>query len=443
MMNIVSSPIKNGLRINFSDKDFELIYPKDIWKTYPSHVKDVLVDNLTHLLTINMPLVSGLRSIRYNTAKPFFQESFRDMVLRSIPSCVESYENENTDEIIKKFKETVYIFDGPQKAPDFSQDIEDRVITPLSFGKDSLMTLAVASELGLKPQPVYINDTVSPIENKTKLTQARSFEKEFTNRILVVDNGIERLNDFEYWNKDETCLSYMHMVTGFCFVALPITNYYNARYIILGNQRDMDFSFTNKDGYLTYPSPDQTDDWMRKQDKMIKKMTQNVSVTSLISPLTNIAIMKILFNRYKQYARYEISCDCLEGTNENRWCQECNKCARLYLFISAVGADPRLAGFTKNMLDKENKNLFTLFKAQDNYEKSKEARDQQLLAFYLAMKNKVSGSLIEVFKEQFLEEAEERHDELYKKFFTVYNTEMPRELKHDVMSIYKEELAVT
>ena len=436
-MKIFCGNTAKGIRINFDDTDFRLTYPNDIWKSYPQGIKEILIDNLSHLLTIDTPLIAGQKSVSYNTSEPIFRETFRQMVLKSIPSAVESYD-EDTNEIIRKFKEIVYMFDGPKKWFDFSQDIENRAITPLSFGKDSLLTLAVANEVGLRPRPVYINDTVSPIENKTKIQQIKLFSKEF-GQALVVKNGIEKLNDFEYWDKDETCLSYMHMVTGFCFIALPIANHYNARYIILGNQKDMDFSFINKDEYLTYPSPDQTTEWMNKQNEMINKMTKNVSVTSLISPLTNIAIMKILFNRYKQYAKYEISCDCLEGTNEKRWCHECNKCARLFLFISAVGADPRLVGFTKNMLEKQNKNLFTLFKSQDNYEKSKEARDQQLLAFYMALKNNVQGSLIDVFKKEFLEEAKEREDELYKKFFTVYDTPMPREL-NDVKSIYKEEL---
>ncbi len=438
MNEITCRKTRSGMEVWFQGKPFRLIYPGAIWSSYPDGIKDVLVDNLAHLLTVNMPLVAGINYVRYNTAEPFFRQLFNEMVIRSIPSSTESYD-EHTDEVTERFRKTIYDFSGPKKTPVFSQDVERASVTPLSFGKDSLLTFAVASEIGLDPRPVYINDSVSPVENKSKLGYVKAFSREFT-PVLTVTNEVEKLNDFEFWGKDETCLGYMHMVTGFCFIVLPITNCYKAGYIFLGNQKDMDFPFINKDGVLTYPSPDQTTEWMEKQNDMVKMMTKNVSVTSLISPLTNIAIMKVLFSRYRKYAKYEISCDCLEGTNEVRWCHECNKCARLFLFMRAVGADPKTAGFRKNMLERGNKDLFALFKPQDNYEKSREARDQQLLAFYLAMKNNVKGSLMDVFKEQFLEEAQEREEELQKKFFTVYDANMPGKIKKDVMGIYKEEL---
>ena len=47
-------------------------------------------------------------------------------------------------------------------------------------------------------------------------------------------------------------LCYTHMMTGFCFIAIPFIHYYKTKYLILGNEQDMDFTFTNKDGRFSF-----------------------------------------------------------------------------------------------------------------------------------------------------------------------------------------------
>lgn len=432
----------SGIKIANAYDSFRLIYPDNIWGAYPSSIKNVLVDNLAHLLTITMPLVAGINSVSYNTSLPFFRDHFNEIIIKSIPSAIEDYIGD-TKNIIKTFKNIEYQFvDNVVKIPDYEQEVEPRVIVPLSFGKDSLTTFAVCDELGLDPVPIYINDTVSPPENKLKLDFGKKFADEFIKPVFVT-NEIERLNDFEFWKKTETCLPYMHMVTGFCFITLPVMNYYRAKYVVLGNQHDMNFQYVNRDGFITHPSADQTSEWTKRMDDIMRKMTKNTGVISLISPLTNIAIIKILHNRYPEYAKYNISCDCLDKSGEKRWCHFCNKCARLFLFMKAVGVDVKKLGFRHNLLDREYRNFFSLFNGDgvDCYEKSNEAKEQQLLAFYMAMKQGAKGGLIDDFKRHFLEEAEARNDELQKKFFSIHKPEnLPHDVRSSVLSIYKEEL---
>ena len=58
-------------------------------------------------------------------------------------------------------------------------------------------------------------------------------------------------------------------------------------------------------------------------------------------------------------------------------------------------------------------------RCKESYEKSKEAYDQQLLAFYLAYRNKAKGYLIDLFKKKYLKQAKQREDELINKFLKV------------------------
>ena len=208
----------------------------------------------------------------------------------------------------------------------------------------------------------------------------------------------------------------------------------------------MNFSFTGKDGYKIYPSYDQTDEATKYQDTIIKQATnKQASVFSLIKPLTNIAITKILWNRYPEFAKYQISCDCFDAYGAHRWCHSCNKCARLFLFTKAVNGDTKNLQFRDNLFDKKYKTYFSLFSNDpeeiDCYEKSKEARDQQLFSFYLAKENNADGYLIDLFKMKFLNEAQEREDELYKKFYKIYpNNQIPNKINEKLKSILKEEL---
>ncbi len=443
-LKITFSKIDNGISAEFKGKTFLLEYSQDVWKNYPS--KDTLLDNLAHLLTINTPLVAGAKKLKYNTARPTFKPFFNEVVRNSLPHAVEDYEI-STQEIMRKFSEIKYEFSSKNEKSFLKNDLDfqNRSVNVLSFGKDSMTSLAVCDEIGLNPIAVYINDTVSPTENEVKIRNAKIFSKNFGIKVFVVRNELENLNDFEFWGKDETCIGYTHMLTGFCFISLPFVNEFKAKYVVVGNQQDMNFGFENKDGFQTYPSFDQTSEWMLKQNEMICEATGNrTNVISVIEPLTNIALTKILHNRYGEFGKYQVSCDCLDASDEERWCHNCSKCARTIVFMKAFGFDIKRIGMRNLLLDRKNKKLFSLFNGKeiDCYEKSKEARDQQLLAFLLACENGERGELIEDFKKEFMDEAKEREDELRNKFFSIHKPKtIPKHINKKVNSIYKEELS--
>jgi len=113
------------------------------------------------------------------------------------------------------------------------------------------------------------------------------------------------------------------------------------------------------------------------------------------------------------------------------------------LFLKALGIDPKLAFFQRNMLTKKNKHLFPLFnkKPKRAYERTKGSRDEQLLAFYLAYRHGIKGDLIDLFKRSHQKEADKRKDELFKTFFCFHPTgNLPPELQKKVHGIYEQEM---
>jgi hypothetical protein len=185
-------------------------------------------------------------------------------------------------------------------------------------------------------------------------------------------------------------------------------------------------------------------------DSMARLMTKDkVRVSSLMEPLHELAIVRILHGRYKDLGKLQMSCFSEnEYGKESHWCQSCSKCVRIFLFLQANGIDPRTLGFKDNLLVKGKKNLYSLLKENGDdknmimYDKTGTGRDEQLFSFYLAHKKGVRGDLMDTFKKKHLEEAQAREDELYKKFFNLYEPmNVPKSLKKQVVSIYREELA--
>jgi len=440
-MRLGVKQVPKGLVFNLNKKDFRLTYPRNIWKSYSG--RNFLTDNLVGLLTICMPLVAEFNEVKYNTPLPFFNKEFRKMVLRDIPSAVEDYKDD-TKEMLSKFLRIKYKFKTNRtKKPIFEEEVEEKAIIPVSFGKDSLLTLGVCKEIGLKPHCFYINDTVSPTENRIKIKTGKKIAKQEKIKFDIILNEIENLNDFEFWNKKESCVGYSHLITSFAFFALPLCANYKTKYIIMGNEADLNDAFMNKDGFKTYASYDQTIKGTKNLNKMIEKAAdKKVSVKSVIEPLGNIAIMKILHNRYKGLGGFQMSCNCLDAVNEPRWCHRCTGCAFLFTVAKAVGVEPKGLGFRRNMFDKEFLKYHLLFSEEkaDRYDKGKDVKEEGIFSFYLAYKNGAKGYLIDLFKKRFLKEATANEDKFHKKFFKIYKFRNYPKQKDEILSIYKEEL---
>ena len=437
--NIDIKKTERGLAVYFCGRKYNLFFPKNKWIALPARLTDFFTQEFGFVSTAVMPLISEIDNLNYNTPKPLFEDDIKEIILHQIPGIADDYDLD-TQQTIYRFKNIHYSFTGTSNI-DSDANAHDGAVLLLSCGKDSLLTLGLARELDLDITPIHINDTTTPNENRVSLETIKKIAKNEDIKIEIVINNIEKLNDFEEWNKPQTCLGYSHLITGFCFLALPFLHN-NASMVLLGNQQNMNFSFRTKQDYIGYASYDQTTTARHQQQKMLKHLNKQYQVMSLVEPLTDIAEIKILFSRYPELAKHIFSCNCLYDSNEKRWCYACNKCARLSIFMLAHGVHLKNVGMN-SMLSRRFKNYYALFGMNpeiDRYEKSTEARDQQLLAFYMAYKNGIKGQLIDSFKRKFLSEAVTREDELRKKFFKIYKTDLPNNLQKKLHTILKEEL---
>ena len=244
----------------------------------------------------------------------------------------------------------------------------------------------------------------------------------------------------EFWDEEETQISYSHLIMSFCFLGIPFLKFFNAKYLVLGNEYDLNSKFVNKDKIRCYPSYDQSFEGTRRLNEMIGKVT-GCNVTSIISPLYDLAAMKILHNRYSNLGKYQSSCAGLDAVNEKRWCYNCADDVRFFLYMKAIGQDPKKIGINRNMLDKKYIKYHTIFNPEKKGRYERGGDLQIKFAYYLAYRNKAKGYAIDLFKKKYLDEIKVKEDRLYKKYFSIHNSSLiPKEIRKEVISIYREEL---
>ncbi len=451
-MRISCNSVKKGIDFSIEDKAFSLEYPEGIWEKYPDNLKKVFVDNFAFLKAMHLPqMLNKKEKVEFNTSYPLFKKQLTDCMLNNIPFCAD-VDGVSTEEKLKSFINQEFDFKDYRVAyPSYENILDEKAVLTMSFGKDSLLSYGLAEELGLKPSPVFMVDNSTVRENMYKKVVSEKFSKEFNRKVWSFENGTGVIHDYRYWKLPRTEWGYGHLITEFFLDLMPFSHNEKAKYVLLANEKSCDDVYINKDGYKSYPVFDQSSEWLVELTKMANAMTSNqAKVVSLVEPIYELAVIKILHNRYPKIGKYQMSCfpDENDYGKEHYWCEHCSKCARIFIFLKANNIDPARVGFKTNMLIKENLHLFSCFGLEKKegfsigYDATGMGSDEQLYAFFLVYKKGVKGELMDLFKKELLETAKEKEDEFHKRFFGIHDSKtVPEKFIKPLHSIYKEELS--
>jgi len=449
-MNLSIEKSNNGVVIHFNNENFSVKYPENIWCNFSDEMKDFFTDNYLFLKSIHLPLILNVNNLKLNTSTPLLKSFFLTMQFMDIPNLGD-FDDIQPENIFKKFFNANFKFnDGHIKYPNANFNLnENTSILSSSFGKDSLLSLALARELNLDNHPVWIEEKGAPIENNYKRKLVKKFQEEFKINTEIIRNETMLLHSYNYLkisNERKYILS--HLLTEYAFILIPFLYNYGAEFLLFGNEKSCNETYMSKNGYKCYPVFDQSIIWMEEINKILNIILgKQIHVSSLVEPIHDLAIIKILHNRYPEFAKYQYSCFPDETTVNSfkRWCCHCSKCARLYIIFKALSINTKKLGFRNGILSKKYMQHYSIFgsnKDSSSFDSSGVGRDEQLLAFLLAARNHVKGELIDEFKKRFMKEVEDREDELRKKFFSIHKSvTIPKKLKTQLLSIYKEELS--
>lgn len=229
----------------------------------------------------------------------------------------------------------------------------------LSGGKESLLSYELLNEIGLETHPVFINE--SGRHWYTALNGYRYFRKNVPNTTRVWTNS-DRLftwmlghlpfirQDFFDLRADDYPVR-LWTVAVFLFGAVPIMRKRGAGYIVIGDEYDTTRR-AEYEGIQHYAGLyDQSRYFDRKLTDYFLLKRWNFELFSVMRPLSELLVLKLLVERYADIQRSQMSCHMahIEGDRALP-CGKCEKCLRIMGMLKALGADPARCGYTENQI---------------------------------------------------------------------------------------------
>lgn len=439
-----------GLTIAFRRKKYHINYPAKVWQKFPAVYHQSFADTLTYALTVHLSFdnFQGNKALTYHFPPPAIEPLIFKGMIYSLPEDIASKTKLTTTDYLKLFfnvNQRINFTLRPrfERFKNINHNHKKRALIPFTFGKDSLLSFALAEELGIQPILMFFREPRCSFENRHKHLLAKKFLKEFGLKITffpVTTGWLREVND------SQTTWGWDLILTQYTLFLLPFLFAYRTKYLFWANEQSCNDTFTDHEGYIINPVFEQNSQWLLNTNSALKVLGCRSIFASLVEPLHEIAIIYILHRRYHQIAKYQSSCLGEEKqAKTRRWCGVCSKCARIYIFLKALGINPKRVGFTQSekMLKTEKRHLYSLFNGGDGsaYDASGLGKDEQLLAFYLAYQKRVKGELMNEFVKKYLNEAKKREEELFQTFFSIHPPQtLTNDLKNPVLKIFEEEL---
>jgi creatinine amidohydrolase/Fe(II)-dependent formamide hydrolase-like protein len=225
-----------------------------------------------------------------------------------------------------------------------------------SGGKDSLLSYGLTEEIGREAHPIFINE--SGRHWFTALNAYNYFKNEIPNTARVWVNSdrvfawvLRRMpwvrSDFADVRSDEYPIR-LWTVAVFLMGAMPLIRKRGIGRSTVGDE----FDTTHRTSYKGVTHYDGLYDQSAYFDNAISRYCLRkgwmVAQFSLVRPLSELLIEKILVERYPHLQRLQMSCHATHKEQDSvRPCGKCEKCRRIVGMLVALGADPSACGYTE------------------------------------------------------------------------------------------------
>ncbi len=224
-----------------------------------------------------------------------------------------------------------------------------------SGGKDSLLTFGLLRELGREAHPIFLNE--SGRHWFTALNAYRDFAarvpgtaRVWTNSDRVFAWMLRHLPfvrpDFAGVRSDEYPVR-LWTVAVFLFGALPLLRRRGIGRLLIGDEHDT----SRRTSFQGIPHYDGLYDQSRFFDEAMSRYFGRkgwgVAQFSVLRPLSELLVQKVLAERYPELLRLQVSCHATHrGEGAVRPCGRCEKCRRIVAMLVALGKEPGECGYT-------------------------------------------------------------------------------------------------
>ena len=230
-----------------------------------------------------------------------------------------------------------------------------------SGGKDSLLSFGLLDELGYEVHPIFVNE--SGRHWFTALNAYRHFKTSVPNTCRVWTNAdrvfawMLRLlpfirRDFASIRSDEYPIR-LWTVAVFLFGVLPLVRMRGIGRVIIGDEYDTTVRAVHR-GISHYSGLyDQSRYFDNALSRYYLRKGMGIAQFSIVRPLSELLIEKILVERYPALQRHQVSCHATHVEGERvHPCGRCEKCRRIVGMLRAIGADPARCGYTREQIDR-------------------------------------------------------------------------------------------
>lgn len=453
-VKIFGKTTHSGITIQIQSKQLNrqlsISYPNSIWKKYRQQNKVKLVDNVTYVFTAHLPfLLKGNIRLEYNTGYPHVYSWANQCFMRHLPAYWFLYHKKRGTGVFPMLKtllnSNVTFAETKDEPPRFPVTVDENIILPFTFGKDSFLTYHVAKELGLKPLLIFVHDPIDEgYEGKHKQILFKRFSKIIKDKTYFLPNPLGSLRE-----KGEGWFGWEMALTSWALLALPFAYRHKAGYIVYSNEKSANSFFYENGGLKVIPDYEQSSQATEELSILTQALSEGeVYTTTFNQGIHELAVIAILKQRYfeKTFA-YLMSCWCeTEAGRNKRWCGNCSKCARVYIYLTANGIDPiSQAGFHDNMLQPHKEHLFNVFgraASGTGWDAFGLNTDEQALAFYLTYIRGNRQPLVQKFSRTALfTEVKKRFPELINEYLTLHDEFItPPQWKTKIHRIYSQGL---
>ena len=224
-----------------------------------------------------------------------------------------------------------------------------------SGGKESLLSYGLLRELGFETHSLFVNESGRHWYTALNgFRHLRAADSEGTVRIWTTADRVfnwmlRRMplvrQDFNRVRADDYPIR-LWTVAVFMFGALPVLRRREIGRIVIGDEYDT----TRSVRYGDIPHYDGLYDQSRLFDNALSsyygQKGWHVSQFSLLRPMSELLVEKVLVERYPTLQRNQVSCHAASVKGERAFpCGRCEKCRRVVAMLTAVGGDPTRCGY--------------------------------------------------------------------------------------------------
>lgn len=230
-----------------------------------------------------------------------------------------------------------------------------------SGGKDSLLSFGVLHELGLDVHALFVNE--SGRHWFTALNGFRALRAEhpltarvWTNSDRVFSWMLRQLPfvrpDFGRVRADIYPVR-LWSVAVFLFGVLPLMRKRGIGRLIIGDENDTSRRL-NHEGIPHYGGLYDQSIWFDAAlTRYFARKRWGVHQFSLLRSISELLIEKILVERYPKLLENQMSCHSAHPAHGRMWpCGRCEKCRRIVAMLVALGADPRVCGYSAEQVQR-------------------------------------------------------------------------------------------